>query len=132
VKVKKGLKQINTELPQFVETEGTVIPCNRRCGKCGTLCWKQEDAAKGRIWSDSWGYSCKECNKKFHEELGPSVFLQTLDGKSQTCAKFLLGKKRALELEHNKIYTAEELRLTHWLITQRGEKKPSRVKCIKG
>jgi hypothetical protein len=66
------------------------------------------------------------------EELGAPIWLHTLNGKEECCAKFLLGKKRALELKHNKIYTAEELGLTHWLTTQKGQKKPNRVKCIIG
>lgn len=116
---------------QFI-FEQIFIPVNRECGKYKKICWKSKDAVNDRTWSSQWGYSCKDCMQNYLKALGEPVFLETLDGKKSVCAKFLLGNAKANILEHNKIYTAQELGLTNWLKTQKNEKLPTKFKCIRG
>lgn len=60
------------------------------------------------------------------------ISLHTLNEKSSTCARFLLGDKKAETLEHNKIYTAKELGMAFYLKTTKSEKLPTKFRCVMG
>ncbi len=112
---------------QFIY-EGTDVPVNIPCAVCNKMAWKAEDGVRGRCYINE--VLCKKCYTNKLKKCYP-IFLHTLDGRSATNARFLLGDKKAEELEHNKIYSAHELS-TFWLKTQPNEKKPNKLKCIIG